>query len=602
MTIEIITMKYRNVLICDNLASWSQLDSFNESDLVLTFDFALYRQLKNRGNPVEFVDALESKDYLHQENYNIYDFFHNWHKDNDGNDLFKYKNIDFGIATRLEYWNDFSYSLRLLLNLKCLNKISYKKLFVCSKNEVLIKTLDWLRIEYFAIGNPLSFDNSNYYFPISKWMDSKVRPTGFKKLLYSIRAGLNKLHETCFYHIDQFSTKIYQRKNKIFVQEYNPTRAIINHYVDEVSTVPYLLNVTDLSNVSRLRKIRLFPCSSMNDDRSSEVQKIIFQYNNRKCKKLVLIDGSDVSDFAYDIIEQRVFSVLTDYLNTLDWIISKLDKDPMDLNVIIANLGRDVTLLDCVSRSKNIPSFLIINGLLGTDYLDESKVATYINSYSDSIKKHYFSNKRNVYCLGDPRMDVYLGKSKTVSRVNSTLAIGASGFNSVDLNSYVAVEFDFMFDVLSAARKSGVFEKVVIKSRANGYKEQYQRFTREYFSDLNIEVIDTSPMIDVLMKADFYVSIYSQTIFEASILGIPSLYYKKDREVKHPPFDGKSEIVTVWNVMELEEAFNDFASGDSRYDPFLDVACMEKYVGPLDGQNLRRNIEFIDAILAGTID
>ena len=104
-------------------------------------------------------------------------------------------------------------------------------------------------------------------------------------------------------------------------------------------------------------------------------------------------------------------------------------------------------------------------------------------------------------------------------------------------------------------------------------------------------------MIEVLQKSDFYISIYSQTLFEASCLGIPAVYYKKDNEIKDPPFDAKSELVTVSNVEDMQQAFYDFQNGDKRYDEFLSKEVMEKYVGPLDGKNLERNLDFIHTLL-----
>jgi hypothetical protein len=71
------------------------------------------------------------------------------------------------------------------------------------------------------------------------------------------------------------------------------------------------------------------------------------------------------------------------------------------------------------------------------------------------------------------------------------------------------------------------------------------------------------------------------------------LYYKKDNEVLNPPFDGKSELVTVGNVDALVEAIEDFRRGDGRFHAFLQRSVMEKYIGPLDGGNLERNLNFI---------
>jgi hypothetical protein len=87
-------------------------------------------------------------------------------------------------------------------------------------------------------------------------------------------------------------------------------------------------------------------------------------------------------------------------------------------------------------------------------------------------------------------------------------------------------------------------------------------------------------------------------LFEASCLGVPALYYKKDTEIMLPPFDGQSELVIVDNVPDLVKALEDFREGDGRFDAFLRRDVMEKYIGPLDGRNLERNLEYIDRQLS----
>ncbi|PKP15801.1 MAG: hypothetical protein CVU07_08960, partial [Bacteroidetes bacterium HGW-Bacteroidetes-23] len=164
------------------------------------------------------------------------------------------------------------------------------------------------------------------------------------------------------------------------------------------------------------------------------------------------------------------------------------------------------------------------------------------------------------------------------------------------------VEFEFLNDVLEAIcrlRSRGAGVRVVLKVRANGYKELYRRFCDEYFEGLVDSILDQVPMRAVLDETDFYVSIYSQTLFEASCLGIPCVYHKNDRQILDAPFDGRSELVTTHSADELEAAISDFMRGDDRYDAFLDRGVMEKYIGPLDGENLKRNLKFIEGLLHG---
>jgi hypothetical protein len=58
-----------------------------------------------------------------------------------------------------------------------------------------------------------------------------------------------------------------------------------------------------------------------------------------------------------------------------------------------------------------------------------------------------------------------------------------------------------------------------------------------------------------------------------------------------------SELVIACSIDELKETFRDFKSQNPRFDDFLKREVMAKYVGPLDGQNLRRNLDMIYAIL-----
>ena len=238
---------------------------------------------------------------------------------------------------------------------------------------------------------------------------------------------------------------------------------------------------------------------------------------------------------------------------------------------------------------------------MGRSYLDEAKDATWINSYGESIKKNYFKKMKNVICLGDPRMDKYKGDDhKPINYQIPTIVVGAAGFSNINLNSYVAFEYDFINDVAYACRQlreNGNAMNLVIKVRANGYIDQYKRFFDEYYPDLSITLYDSISMHNVLLHADFYISIYSQTLFEASCLGIPVLYYKKDTELNDPPFDGNSELVTAVSQQELIEKIKLFYLKSPIYEPFKEKQIMQKYIGPLDGRNLDRNMDFIFSLI-----
>jgi hypothetical protein len=246
---------------------------------------------------------------------------------------------------------------------------------------------------------------------------------------------------------------------------------------------------------------------------------------------------------------------------------------------------------------QKIPSYLVINGILLDKNDTESRDATFINSYSESIKRNYFVNQKNIRVLGDPRMDLYSNIPRRLpNRELPQIVIGASAFRSISLSSYLAVEFDFMFKILKALsdlKQEDHNFKVKLKLRSNNYNAQYRKFLKEYFRTLRVEIINNSPMNKVLRACDFYISTCSQTIFESASLGIPSVYFKNDKSILHEPFNWSPDLVTVDSSEGFKQAFLDFKKSHPKFDRLLDRENLEYYVGSIDGNNTKRNIDFI---------
>jgi len=590
---------YRYIFIVDSMSVWSdyKTDYKLKEDLLLTYDFELKKYIVESGGEALFLDHLVEADTMQQNNFLAYQFFTNWHFNANSKDIFVYKNIPFGLAFRIEFWNDFIDYIRLYISLNSLKKVSYEEIYLLSNNQTVASILNTLNIQY--IKKSINKNSDGFYFPIFKWMDEKIRPSGVRGFLYKVREWVTYLYG----NFAMFSDRYFTTKNKktVFIQEYHPTKDILNNLRGENGINVLLINPSRGSSLSEKLQERLLPISGSMSQYLSITSELIKSFDEQKVARLVLSDGSDITGKINAIIKERISSSLPKMLKTLDSCINYVDNNRVDLEILIANIGHTATLFDMVCKQKGVESYLIINGLLGPEYYDEAKYATYINAYSKSIKEYYFRGMENIVILGDPRMDKYaFYEQKEINRVAPTVTIGASGFNSTDLNSYVAVEFDFMYDVLLALSKvvkSGVDIKIIMKVRANGYKHQYEKLVKKFFSHLSIDIIDTTPMVEVLQKSDFYISINSQTLFEASCLGIPAVYYKKDNEIKDPPFDAKSELVTVSNVEDMQQAFYDFQNRHKRYDEFLCKEIMEKYIGPLDGKNLERNLDFIHTLL-----
>ncbi len=576
------------------------------TDLVLTFDYGLKNAVCKQGGRAEYVDHLCAKDEMQENNYRAAEFFRRWHLDLEGNDIFTAFGIDFGFALRIEFWSEYLNYVRLRASLNKLAGFEYKQLFVICSEPFFPEILDEAGIEHSWLENKTAKTKDilpRYFFDIYRYMQDALHGTSLSAKFKKIYLGL--LAKAVFFLDTKFG--LLNNKHIVYAQLYHPTYKL----VAELSRDPRIKVVT--ASPFRTGKIRdfflqrLVPGSVAFNGRSDMAKKIMQLHAEKKCARLQLADGLDLTEDAYRIIKENVAPLLPDILQKLNAAKNYADSVPIRLQLMIANIGVEQTLMDCVLKAKKIPSYLIINGILSDQHNDEGKYASYINSYSTSIKEHYFRGMSNIVTLGDPRMDVYADSlpQRSINREKPVISIGTSGFNSIDLTSYQAIEFEFMSSVLTAINQvmgESVGYSVIIKVRPNGYHDQYKKYVEEYFPNMPIQVVQRMPIWKVLMKTDLYISIYSQTLFEASCLGIPVIYYKNDQEDQDPPFDNQSELVTACDPQELRNTLVAFLQHDSIFDAFLSREVLEKYIGPLDGENTRRNLEFIYALLEGNAE
>jgi hypothetical protein len=590
---------YRKVFILESRAWWESCSQhFDiEQDIVLTYDFALKIEVESLGGNAYYIDHLVDKQLMQKNNFLAYKFFRDWHLDSNGADIFSYRGIPFGFAFRLQIWNDYISYIRNRTCLECLRDIQFSELFVGTEIRLVESILGEMGLPFSKVNSREKIVNRTYFFPIFRWMDERIRTRTLKHIF---RDTVTALQGIVMLRVDRLLGR--EKITGIFLQEYYPTKDLLQQIKRDKNIRLVLAHFSWSKNFLKYFTERPIPVWGKNENYQFIANRLLDDFQMRRCSALILVNGVDITDSAYRIIEQRVREQIVETLCALDCVVNYLDANPIKLAVLIANIGLISTLVDCVCRARNIPSYLIINGLMSGDFLDESKYASVINSYSISIKENYFRGMNNVVCLGDPRMDYYVKAHppRLINHEAPTVTIGTSAYSPIDLNSYVAVEFEFMHDVLSAlkiVKDQGTKLRVIIKVRTNGYRDQYINFVQEYFPGLVDEFLDVIPFSEVIKQTDFYISLYSQTLFEASCLGIPCVYYKNDSEIIDPPFDGNSELVTVSNVGDLVSAIIDFQSDHERFLPFLDRAVMEKYIGPLDGNNLERNLSFIRQLI-----
>jgi len=594
-----IGKEYRKIFIVESRAWWPNCrDCFDPSaDLVLTYDFGLRREVEALGGIALFIDHLVSPECMQQNNFLVYEFFRNWHLDAEGRDIFVSQGVAFGFSFRLEIWNDLIFLARTRLCVEKVIQMHCSQLLVGTQAMLIESILNELNVSFDAVPCGAVPSSTGYFFPIHRWMDEKVRS---RKLRHKIKPLVARIVGRIRQWVARLSL-VNIGKIAVFVQEYYPSRRIIDQLQRDTQLRVILAQYSWAPGIAKLFREHPIPIWGNLRNYRVEAGELLSRFRATRQSRLILTGNIDITNQIVEVIERRVAAVLSETLRTLDCVNRYFDRNPIRLEVMISNLGRMNSLVDCICKHRGIRSYMIVNGMLVHEYLDEAKYADTINAYSMSMRNNYFRSMTNVVCLGDPRMDDYaLSGPRSINRVTPTVTIGTSGHNITNLDSYVAVEFDFLSDVLRALRvvkDRGVALRIVIKVRSNGYRQQYEDFVQEYFPGLVNEILQTVPMRTVLERTDFYISIYSQTLFEASCLGIPCLFYKKDTETMFAPFDGASELVTVDNVEDLVGACDDFLAQHPRFDAFLKRSNMEKYIGFLDGKNLDRNLDYIYELL-----
>ena len=591
--------KYKSIFIVENDNYWdSEAIHFDSNtDCLLTFDFALKLKIEKLGGKAYYIDSICSPSELQKNNFIASDFFKKWHLDCHGNDIFTSQGVPFGFSFRILIWSEYLYYVRLRANLEKVRAAKYSNLYIAESGCLISDIFKKMDMPFSNLKLPKK-NNETYYFDIKQYLYNSLHGFNWHNVT---RKVLVKVFSVTTYYFDLILPKK-NNKKIIYAQIYHPTAKIVNFLKKDPSIKVITSSLFKSNKWRSYFAQRLIPIRGKKSQFQKEADLLISEFKANKCASLVLYDGTDITEDAYNVIEKELDGRVAESIQILHSAVAYFKNQPVDLEIMISNLGVVQTIVDCVLKKKNTPRYLIINGILGGKFLDEGKYATHFNSYSHSIKRDYYNDAENVVCLGDPRMDSYINNyhSREINRLKPTVTIGTSGFGSLNLISYVAVEFEFMFDVLTAFQQisdAGDEFRLIIKVRPNGFLNQYKNFVKQYFPSLYIEVVREVPMIEVLLKTDLYISIYSQTLFEASCLGIPTIYYKKDKEVLYPPFDKKSELVTVDTVHDLKMVFSDFKSKHQRFDAFLDRQVMEKYIGPLDGKSLERNLDFIYDIL-----
>jgi hypothetical protein len=591
--LRITKNKFDNIFIVENRNYWNLCNEKCDinNDLILTVDFGLKHSLSKKGYNVQFLDHLVRKEILDPLNYKLHFFLNNWFKGKDGNDILSYNNFSLGDSILLYTTNDINFYAHYLFNILGLKKIEYNNLFVLFENQIVIDCLKSANIDFTIINNSEFTKLPIYNFPLNKWIDEK---TSKKSISFKIKSAVASVFDFLNQKIDAI---VNNDLDEIYIQKYHPTENIISELIQDKKIRVILQNYSLLKNVLNERRLS-FKTNKINKNLILGLKKRFLEKKTLEWSYLNI----SISDIFYGRIELLLNKHLGEAIGVAHFIDNYFKKNKkLSLMIPITNYWIANRLLMNYCKNNKIPVFMIINGLLNVPFLNDGKDSDFVNCYSISIKEDYFENSPNAITLGDPRMDKYVKMStKKINYLNPTIVIGAAGYDSQDLNSYIAFEFDFLFDILNVLAtifSEGLNGSIIIKVRSNGYLSLYKQFVEEYFYNLNIVIIQNENFHDLINKADLYISFYSQTIIEASCLKIPSIYYKKDTQTIFRPFDNQSELVTATSELELKNKILSFYKNPLIFEDFMQREILEKYIGPLDGNNCKRNLDFIKNII-----
>jgi hypothetical protein len=593
-----IPTKFRHIYIVDAQYNWYQVsqDYVKELDLVLTFDFALKKQIEDMNGICKYIDDLAKFEERNSENKKILSFLQNWFFNKDKEDIFRYRGISFGKALRISFWSEVVSLVRIAQSLSALQKLKFDNIYLISSDLLIMSLMKKLQLPYDVVAAPSGDREIVYSFDIRNYMQQALDKVTFKSKLINLYFR----YKTTIW---LYANRVFRNnQNILFLHVYHPTLPLVNKLRSEGKAFIVSHSLTTEDCVLKFLRQNVFVPDKLKKARHLSGQKLLERLNLEFDAKYVLADGLDLTSEMLSVITARIPNSIAKAIATIDSAFRVFDRNAYVLQVMVSSIGVVQQTLDSFFKARNSSSYMIINGLLMQRNLDEAMDADVVNSYSESIKENYFSNGSNVLALGDPRMDQYANPNfnKVNFGRNAKICIGTAAYNNIDLVSYSAIEFEFMYEVVSEIQKEFVIDAtnpITVYVRPNCNLTQYQSFFRRFFPDICVKFVKGVAPRQVLCQKDLYISFYSQTIIEAAALGVPTIYHKVDREILDPPFDGKSELIVTCSKEQLNVALRSFLEGGKPFEVFLNKRVLEKYIGFLDGLNVERNIKAIHAIL-----
>ncbi|MEI8084162.1 MAG: hypothetical protein WCI74_20165, partial [Actinomycetes bacterium] len=336
---------YRNVFVLDSRDWYATCrDRFDPAtDLILTYDLALKLEIESQGGKAFFVDHLLQSEVMQDNNFRLYEFFRTWHTDASGADIFVYRGVPFGFSFRMDIWNELVFYVRARLCLEILRTLRFETLSVGTELGLAEIIISEMGMPFIPIRPDTTASRPSYYFPIHRWMTEHIRRQGLKARVLNIATwGIGTLLSWW----DRAQPR-WRRRAAVFVQPYHPTFGVIRRLRKEGR-----VRVVTATISADVRWSRYVPVWGRTAPFQSVAAELLDDFRRKRTARLVLSTGIDVTDGVYRIVEKSIAPRMGASLRTMECILRYVDKNPIRLELLIANIGEIASLVGCVCKAR----------------------------------------------------------------------------------------------------------------------------------------------------------------------------------------------------------------------------------------------------------
>jgi len=311
---------FRRIYLVQNRDFWRScpFPYDRKRDLVLTFDFAVVREVTSQGGTAEYLDHLVKSELMERYNHETYHFFANWFLDKDKQDIFSYRGMGTSNALRLYIWTDITYPVHLLINLLALKHINYEKILVGIEDAHVTDMLRLLDLDAETWTIKAEKHSTEYYFPIFRWMHEQIYPS---LLIRLTRIVVSRVLSA----ISRVGTSLGIFKNAahdVFIQPYHPTYDIVKCLNLDANVNVVLEKLPGIAQISREKFIPLTWTASRYRELANGIVNAFHKRKNTQWH----VEGIDIGDYLYKVILERATNLLPDCLKRVDEIMDYFSK------------------------------------------------------------------------------------------------------------------------------------------------------------------------------------------------------------------------------------------------------------------------------------